>query len=45
VTSGLAAVDVQDLAGDVGRRLQEQDAVDDVADLTGPAEPLIPLGT
>ena len=32
---GLAAVDVQDLAGDVRRRLQEQDAVDHVADLAG----------
>ena len=34
----LTAVDVQDLAGDVGRRLQEQDAVYDVADLAGPPE-------
>ena len=29
----LAAVDVQDLAGDERRRLQEKDTVDDVADL------------
>ena len=29
----LAAVDVQDLAGNERRRLQEKDAVDDVADL------------
>ena len=35
---GLAAVDVQDLAGDVGRRLQEQNGVHHVADLAGPAE-------
>ena len=33
VTGGLAAVDVQELAGDVRRVLQEQDAVDHVADL------------
>ena len=38
MTSGLAAVDVQDLSSDVGRGLQEQDAVDDVADLADPAE-------
>jgi DNA-binding CsgD family transcriptional regulator len=37
VAGGTAAVDVQDLAGDVRRRLQEQDAVDHVADLAGPA--------
>ena len=36
-TGDLAAVDVQDLAGDVRRRLQEQDTVDHVADLPGPA--------
>ena len=35
---GLAAVDVQDLPGDVRRCLQEQDAVDDVADLADAAE-------
>jgi len=29
---------VQDLTGDVGRGLQEQDAVDDVADPADPAE-------
>ncbi len=39
VTCCLAAVDVQDLAGDVGRGLQEQDAVHDVADLACAAEP------
>ena len=33
MTGDLAAVDVQDLAGDERRRLQEEDAVDDVADL------------
>ena len=33
VAGGLAAVDVQDLAGDERRGLQEEDAVDDVADL------------
>ena len=33
VAGDLATVDVQDLAGDERRRLQEQDAVDDVADL------------
>ena len=38
VASGLAAVDVQDLPSDVGRGLQEQDAVDDVADLADAAE-------
>ena len=38
VTGGLAAVDVQDLAGDVRRCLQEQDAVDDVADLADAPE-------
>ena len=41
MTGGLAirvAVYVQDLTGDVGRGLQEQDAVHDVADLADPAE-------
>jgi hypothetical protein len=38
VTGALAAIDVQDLAGDVGRGLQEENAVDDVADLAGPSE-------
>ena len=33
MTGGLAAVDVQDLASDVGQGLQEQHAVDDVTDL------------
>src|ERR1700733_7087497 len=33
VAGDLPAVDVQDLAGDERRRLQEEDAVDDVADL------------
>ena len=33
VTGALAAVDVQDLAGNERRCLQEEDAVDDVADL------------
>ena len=33
VTGDLATVDMEDLARDVGRRLQEQNAVDDVADL------------
>jgi hypothetical protein len=32
VADGLAAVGVRDLASDVRRGLQEQDAVDDVAD-------------
>ena len=35
MTGDLAAIDVHDLASDVGRRLEEQDAVDDVA--PGPA--------
>ena len=38
VAGDLTAVDVQDLAGDVGRGLQEQDAVHHVADLAGPPE-------
>jgi len=38
VTGDLAAVDVQDLAGDMRRCLQEQDAVPDVADLAGAPE-------
>jgi hypothetical protein len=38
VAGDLAAVDVQDLTGDIGRGLQEKDAVDDVADLADPAE-------
>ena len=33
MTGDLAAVDVHDLAGDEGRRLQEEDGVDDVIDL------------
>ena len=40
VAGDLTAVDVQDLAGDVGRGLQEQDAVHHVADLAGPADVL-----
>jgi hypothetical protein len=38
VIGDLAAVDMQDLTGDVGRRLQEHDAVHDVADLAGYSE-------
>jgi len=38
VAGDLPAVDVEDLAGDVRRRLQEQDAVDHVADLAGVPE-------
>ena len=34
VAGRLATVDVQNLAGDEGRRLQKEDPVDDVADLT-----------
>ena len=34
----LAAVDVQDLAGDEGRVLQIDDRVDDVVDLTEPTD-------
>src|SRR6202042_58532 len=42
-TGDLAAVDVQDLASDVGQGLQEQPAVDDVTDLAGPAERVKPV--
>jgi hypothetical protein len=38
VAGDLAAVDVQDLAGDIRRGFLEQDVVDHVADLTGPPE-------
>jgi hypothetical protein len=40
VTGAPAAVDVQDLAGDVWRRLEEQDGVHHVADLTDAPEVL-----
>ena len=36
MAGGLAAVDVQDLAGDEGRPLEVEDSVDDVADLARP---------
>ena len=42
VAGDLAAVDVQDLAGDERRRLQEEDAVDDVADLAHAPERVEP---
>jgi hypothetical protein len=42
VTGDLTAVDVQDLAGDEGRRLEEQDAVHDVADLADPSQRVQP---
>jgi hypothetical protein len=38
VAGDLAAVDVQDFAGDEGRGLQEENAADDVADLAHMAE-------
>src|SRR5690349_20266320 len=38
VSGYLAAVDVHDLACDVGRRLEEEDAGHDVADLADPSE-------
>jgi hypothetical protein len=38
MTSGLPAVDVQNLTGDKGRSLEIQDSVDDVADLSDVAE-------
>jgi hypothetical protein len=38
VTGDLTAVDVQDFAGDEGRWLQEEDAVDDVAGLAQASE-------
>jgi hypothetical protein len=38
VPGDLATVDVQDLSRDVRSRLQEQDAVDDVADLANASE-------
>jgi hypothetical protein len=38
MTGDLAAVDVQDLTGDVRRGLREQDGVDHVGDLSDPAE-------
>ena len=38
VASGLAAVDVQDLTGDIGRGLQEQHPRDDIANLADAAE-------
>jgi hypothetical protein len=34
----LAAVDMEDLAGDEGRALEEDDGLDDVANLTHPAD-------
>src|ERR1700734_4455223 len=43
VTGDLAALDVQDLASDVGQGLQEQDAVDDVDGVAGPPERAKPV--